>query len=115
MVPLSVFWLLVGAFVSFRSVYMNVEHQREIDDWITGVQSIYLDPFTSLEGSHWHYLLDCLMAISEEGAPLDYDRLVRFNEDYRIGQLNEIKVFIINYTQLCDKLLLQHLSWPTIT
>lgn len=46
------------------------------------------------------------MAISDEGTPLDYDRLIGFDDDYRIGLLNEIQGMIMNFTQIRDELLL---------
>jgi len=106
MVPLSMFRILVEAFASSRSVCMNFEHQLEVDERIAGIQRIYFDPFTHLEGSQRTAFLDRLMAISDEGTPLDYDRLIGFDDDYRIGLLNEIQGMIMNFTQIRDELLL---------
>ncbi|KAL7438109.1 hypothetical protein ACHAXH_006407 [Discostella pseudostelligera] len=64
-----------------------------------------IDCMVSLRSQHTAFL-DRLMAISDEGTPLDYDRLIGFDDDYRIGLLNEIQGMIMNFTQIRDELLL---------
>jgi hypothetical protein len=106
MVPLSVFRVLVEASASSRPRCMNVEHHIEVNKRIADIQSIYFDPYTHLDEVHRRTFLDRLMTMTDEGTPLDYDRLIGFDEDYRVGLLDEIQGMVVSFAQIRDNLLI---------
>ena len=108
-VSIRAFRALVEAFASPRTIGLRPEHQLESDDHIDMLNNIYFDepfmPYMYISEGHSDRFTDRLIALKEEETPLDIDRLVGFDEDYRVGLLDEMQKLTMKYAQLRDNLL----------
>lgn len=98
-VSIRVFQVLVEASASPQPFGMSLAHHLEINNRIDMLNNVYFDdPDLYLYGEgHSDRFSERIAALRNEGTPLDYDRLVGFDEDYRTRVLDEIQDLTIKF------------------